>query len=40
MYIYFTSYNQNGNGKVPRLLKGYKNVDELDIKVFPLVNYV
>ena len=39
MYIYFTSY-QNGNGKVPRPLNGYKNVDELDIKVFPLVNYI
>ena len=39
MYIYFTSY-QNDNGKVPRLLKVYKNVDELDIKVFPLVNYI
>ena len=24
-------------GKVTRLLKGYKNVDELDIKVFPMV---
>ena len=24
-------------GKVTRLLKGYKNVDELNIKVFPLV---